>query len=632
MNGLKYHQRNAHHGTSPQVPSDNTSEESEKPEPASSPEDSKLKSSSDDLREVVASSPTLTGQLNSPVRSNTTSVITPTTSNVTNTTTPPSGIVPVATITPQVVKPVGPSTEPSDQNHNTAHGNQFSASNGRPGISSAPPKLISKPSLSNSAMAPISTITSPVYNSTLKPIQPKPTIMGEAAPNPGLHDLIDQKKLKRKRSLGKEEIGNTVAYSQSDSAKSLTGGMHMFETEHRGLLSTGGMINSLTHPSSLLQSPAYSDISDEGDLKFAARRELLTGSGRSGLNLSDSAMHSQNPYPIATVSPQKNAPMPDKDSKKNLNRQMPSQSPVPSRNLEDKQRQLHYLPGQSAWPPQEILQQMMQSMASKDKGSRPVSPKPNSFKPTATALGRDIDPRVSGDRLQLLKEDMKASAQLSRHDAPRDYTVSPNTSNSNEMNSYHEAKQRDYDDSHKRELMKNLPSANKYQTTAANKLSDSRLEKMTSRSSPMPPPGSFLPPYSFLPPHFMQINPMLARMAMPATFPSSYLNTASDNKDSGTSALSSFTGNSKSNHKIHELEGVQSSKSPRPVSNERHNSSKNQSMTSQAAAMHQTAMLGKLFYLYTTRFNLFVKFLITVQVLRLVGFDRWGAGELLRCW
>ena len=587
MNGLKYHQRNAHHDSSPHVPSDATSEEPEKSESVSSPESSgkgKLASSCPDeaVNDVVSSAQV---KSSSPVRNNTTSVITPTTSNVTNTT-PPSTNVPVATITPQVVKPATSSAaETGEQNHNSS--NQLTSSGGRAVPISAPPKLITKPP-PNSAMAPISTITSPAYNSSLKPIQPKPTILGEPTP-PSLQEFIDHKKNKRKRSASKDELVPST-FNHIEPQKGPVPGMHKFDTEHRGLLSTGGMINAVADPSSLLQSPAYSDISDEGDLKnAAARRDLLSGG----------SMHSQNLFqPVATVSPQKNAPLPDKDNKKTFNRRTPSHSPIPGRSLEDKR----YFPSQTSWSHQDLMQSSiaMGNVSNKEKGNRSVSPKTSSYKSSSLTHGRDMDPRVSNDRLQLLKDsmDLKGPA-LPRHDAPRDYTVSPNTStSSNDFSLYHEQKLREAElEHHKREMS----HANKLQSSS--RPADGRFEKTAPRSSPMPPPqNSLIPPLMSNPlfqQHLMQqmtANPMLARfpgMALPG-FPYPHLaGMAVDNKDSRNSTSPSFGGNNKPNHKIHELEGIQSSKSPRPTSNDRQMPSKNQPITSQTAALQSAAaMLG----------------------------------------
>lgn len=638
MNGLRYHQRNAHPDrSSPQVTSDATSEEPEKSEPVSSPESSpKTKRSSAAnkkdkepteaiKKEAITPDTAMESPLNTPaVKNNTTSVITSTTNSMvnTNSTTPPSGNVPVATITPQVVKPACSAADTNEQGRPTSNSSISSASN-RPLAITAPPKLISKPNTNNSSMAPISTITSPtVYNSTLKPIQPKPTILGEVTPNPGLHELMDQKKLKRKRSASKDELINPPAYNHMDAQKSMGGGsMHRFDAEHRGLLSTGGMINAVDS-SAVLQSPNYSDVSDEGELKSTARRDLPAMRNP----VSEGSIYSQNSYPIATVSPQKNAPATEKDSKKAFNRRTPSHSPVPNRLAEEKhQKHMHYL--SQSWGAMGAMNpamnaeflhaQMMQMQngANKERnaGNRVSSPKSSSFKSGPPPTTRDLDNRASNDRLQLLKEnmDMKAAmaARHSSNETARDYSLSPGMQPQSSIMSasYQDQKHRELEhDHHKRELAKNHSPAGKMSQSAANKFSDSnssnRYDKVSSsRSSPMPPPGSFVSQFISNP--FLQFgamhpslvaNPMLARAMPPFLPPGLHYpplgNMSVDNKDNRNSVSPSYGG--KPNHKIHELE---SAKSPRPTSGDRHLSAKNQTMTSQSAALQSAAaasMLG----------------------------------------
>lgn len=600
MIGLRYHQRNAHPAGSPHTSSSNTTKTVDKTESVSSPEEpGKVKSSSTKDKKTSESSKNVKDNMvteaasDLPVKSNTTSVITPTANSLTNPTTPQSNNVPVAAVTPQVVKPnnTNESTDQLSLNNNIPP--LTSTATTRTLANSAPPRLISKPNVTNSTMAPISTITSPsVYNPGLKPIQPKPTILGEVTPNPSLHDLMDQKKLKRKRSASKEDLVNM--YNGSEMQKPPMGSMHRFDTEHRGLLSTGGMINA-GDPSHLLRSPSYSDISEDGEGKnnFLGRRELLTGR----VNMAESSMHPQPPHLVATVSPQKNAPLTEKDSKRPVSRHTPSNSPAPVKTDEKANHKPipNYLQ-HPAWPGAmnpELLHSHLpnfQSQLNRERGHQSVSPKGSAVRNSVSTSNRDMDSKASNDRLQILQESMGAKTNINRSDMPRDYTLSAYSNQSSDINMYRDIDQ----DHHKRDSMKNHSPAAKIPSSSSSSKAHDRVPHST-----LPPshPQGFLTPFNaFL--SFNQLqgisnSQMLSRVGgsfLPPGigFPTLGSMAAEHNKEHRGSPTPPFP--SKPGHKIHELEAVQLTKSPRPPSsNDRMMCAKNQPITSQAALQSAAA-------------------------------------------
>ena len=655
MNGLRYHQRNAHQDGSPSPPASESTSETDKPESVSSPEEpprkSKRKTKAEKAAEkreakaeaksepvelskdiVIPEKPldspppavpvtTVTAPVVSipteAVKTNTTSVITPTTntpqvSTATTNTQPPSA-VPIATITPQqVVKPTATGEDYSSPSN--------SSTSNRTMAIAPPPKLISK---QPNSMAPLTTITSPGgYNSALKPIQPKPTIMGESTPNPSLQDLME-KKNKRKRSGSKDDLLASIPVNNEINSGKPPTTVHKFETEHRGLLSNGGLINqpAMDPPGGILQSPSYSDISDEGELRRS--RDHMTSRS------SEPNLYSQTQYPVATVSPQKTLAASnsggmssDKDKgKMPMRRQTPSHSPAPMPSHDDKhQKQVipgHPPQGMPAMPhswssmPPEMQQLLMQQQGAnsnphnKDRpqSSRSISPKPQ------------YKPPQSDSRLQFLREniaDSKSSPMVpkqssSMNDVPHDFSKPAASSRpSAEFLMFQEQqKQREQleqlERQHKQEMMRSIsPATNRTPSMLSSAKHQSESSGRQDRNSiprSSPAPQSSMHP-GLTP--FLQVgNPMANAMAAASANPMSnmflqqYMNMNQSAmlaaRGINPAALLGFPGafqqqlleqqqqqqakegrnaaspsmGSKSSHKIHELENRQS-KSPRP--------------------------------------------------------------------
>lgn len=535
-----------------------------------------------------------------PNHMNTTSVITSTSNQITNNlaqtgsqqsanqsvTSQPSA-VPVATITPQVVKPTSQTSDEKDQ---VKSGSLTIPTSRNVSIT---PKLL--PKSGSNSMAPISTITSQgIYNS-LKPIQPKPTILGEATPNPGLNDLRDHKKLKRKRSASRDDLVNGST-SPAPDMQQRVGSVKGDSEPRSNSMSTGDAANLLKSPSS------YSDISDDGEVRNAVNKRDLQSSA---------ALHPSTAHLVATVSPQKNSPSGERLKPSSTVMSTSSASKLEEkRRLNDdmKQRELdvykhlnpHYPLNIQQWHvnlQQEALQrealqhealhrEALQRLMAKDKSHphQSLSPKSGLRKSSPAPLSapqlpaRELDSKASNERYQLLKENMdmkshQTAQSVSANEMAQDYSMaSANQRLSDDaskiFNMYQDTKTAEREHQKQREFMQLQTSISKNSSTKA---IDSKTDPARSvhQSSVMPPPGSFVPPV---------INPLLQFSApmhhqmnlMASGFP--IVPDLAGMKDLAARQTASPLYAGKSDHKIHELE--RPSKSPRPISSDRLQSTK----------------------------------------------------------
>jgi len=608
MNGLRYHQRNAHQGESAST-HDSLSDTEQKSENSSSPDievkKPKKKSSSKcdkpksggtdspsdsktlaelklEQAELAKSSSTINGESNNETitsRSNTTSVITPTSSQLTvSHPTIPSPIVPVAAIPPQVMKPANNTEERKASNAVTPTSRT---------VSLAQPKLLPKATSTVTApMAPISTLSAhSIHNPALKAIQPKPTILGETTPNPSLNDLRDQKKLKRKRSASKEDLVNGSNTSQSDLQK-LGQSVQRISTEHEKMLATQTRDPSEMVGGNFLQSPSYSDISDEGEIRNMRRTEMLN-------NQRGSDSFGQSPYLVATVSPQKAfsekerkpetkplSPAPRSHSADFKKRELESNAQRSFQLEQQKQKQkveaeLHkqmqlQLLAAGSWS-----QDMMQHMLKETSMRMSVSPRPSHHK-SSPVPERE---KLSHDRMQLLKENMEMKqAMSSQSDLPRDYSI-PSSSRGSEESRFNALMQdRFREDHHNQEK-----ALRNHSPAGGNKPREDKMKRSSPMAPPLQPPFSM--PHTFLPfpgmPRFTNpgmlaqgLNPMLA--GFPG-YPSYHGIPDMRDNNKRRSVSPSFDG--KSSHKIHELQSsMRSAKSPHHPSPANDRQQKNSSM------------------------------------------------------
>lgn len=584
MNGLKYHRRNAHQDAVSHV-SDSLSE-TEKLEPMSSPDETKRpkrKSRSESAKSSQTTSEFKSKESKEPetcattasseamvTQTNTTSVITPTTTQITNSNQQLN--VPVAAITPQVVKPTLAPTPAAEEVPKSIANQQAILSSGCApiGPSSRPlpstPKLVSKSS--SNSMAPISTITSQgVFNPSLKPIQPKPTILGESFPSPALTDLRDHKKLKRKRSASRDDLTTVSGSPLSDITKPNGDGRSAVTQQ------PGGCLPRISLPEA--DSQTDKSISDG------------TTNGKAVIN--DSLYSPCVSYPVATVSPQKNIPASQTEKAKPATQSASSPSTRPlSENksrreaevtrpteLDFKQRESeillkqfghfkHQMAGWTHGMPIELFQQMM---ATRDKHGQSASPRSSVLRGASTTQSKELDMRVSTDRLQFLKENVGLKPQgpipsySASNDMPRDYSL-PSKANE-ELDKLFRIQSKKEKDSLQ------IQSSGAKPGTSLPRSLEHKVDLSRLSHASMIPPGSFTASY--------MSNPLLAYPGLTSSSvmypgrPLDLLHTAGvamdlqfpnmpDMKDSHKIGSSPHI--SKSEHKIHELESMKT-KSPR---------------------------------------------------------------------
>lgn len=571
MNGLKYHRRNAHNDT---CNGSDSMSDTEKPDLPSADEETKKKKRkvkglnksqammSAEKKPAVKTEPeekevkTEAADLKPPElisnHTNTTSVITATTNQAPIMS--QQSAVPVATITPQVVKPTSQASDEKEQGRPSG----LSASTSRP--LPITPKLL--PKSGSNSMAPISTITSQgIYNSALKPIQPKPTILGEATPNPGLNDLRDHKKLKRKRSASRDEL--LTCGSSSPVLETQKGSRDSDARLAPNQLPPGDAANLLKSPSS------YSDISDDGEVRNAASRRDL----QSAPPLYPPAAHL-----VATVSPQKNSPNAERQKTSTAAVSASSGSKLEERrkHADDikqqeidmyKQLSAHYPINIHQWHPN-MQQEAFQRLMGREKRRQSPSPKSGPRKSSPAPPARELDSKASNERYQLLKENMDMknhhvpqAATSAAAEMPHDYSM-PSTNQrlpddaSKFFSMYQDPKQQDREHQ-KREFMHMQAAAKASSTKMENKNDPSRS---VSQSSAMPPPSNFVP---------QMLNPLLS-FSTPLPHPMNLMPGFPMVDLAGMKELAARPGSSslypgKSDHKIHELE--RPSKSPRPLVN-----------------------------------------------------------------